>query len=54
MAQTPYRRLLKLGVLTQTKQAELAAINNGLNPVELRKQINDNLEQLWRLAEHPR
>jgi hypothetical protein len=53
-AQTPYRRLLKLGVVSQTKQAELAAIYNGLNPVQLRKQINDNLEQLWRLAERPR
>jgi len=53
-AQTPYRRLLKLGVLSQTKQIELAAIYNGLNPVQLRKQINDNLVQLWRLAERPR
>jgi hypothetical protein len=53
-AQTPYRRLLKLGVLSQTKQTELAAIYNGLNPVQLRSQINLNLEQLWRLAERPR
>jgi hypothetical protein len=38
-AQTPYRRLLKLGVLRQAKQAELTAIYNGLNPVQLRQQI---------------
>ena len=53
-AQTPYRRLLKLGVLSRTKQTELAAIYNGLNPVQLRSQINYNLEHLWCLAERPR
>jgi len=53
-AQTPYRRLLKLGVLSEAKQAELAAIYNGLNPVDLRQQINDHLEKLWHLAERPR
>jgi hypothetical protein len=50
-AQTPYRRLLKLGLLSEAKQAELAAIYQGLNPVRLRQQINDNLEKLWQLAE---
>jgi hypothetical protein len=53
-AQTPYRRLLKLGVLSEVKQAELAAIYQGLNPVRLRQQINDNLEKLWQLAERSR
>jgi len=53
-AQTPYRRLLRLGVLNQAKLSELAASYAGLNPVRLRKQINDNLEQLWRLAERSR
>lgn len=53
-AQTPYRRLLKLGVLSEAKQAELAAIYNGLNPVRLRQQINDHLEKLWQLAERSR
>ena len=52
-AQTPYQRLLKLGILNTSKQAELAAVYRGLNPVVLLKQINDNLEKLWRLAEHP-
>jgi hypothetical protein len=53
-AQTPYRRLLRLGVLNQAKLSELAASYAGLNPVRLRKQINENLEQLWRLAERSR
>lgn len=43
-AQTPYQRLLKLGVLKSARQKELAA--NGLNPVRLLKQINETLEQL--------
>jgi hypothetical protein len=54
VAQTPYRRLLKLGVLSEVKQAELAAIYQGLNPVRLRQQINDNLDKLWQLAERSR
>jgi hypothetical protein len=52
-AQTPYQRLLKLGILSTSKQTELAAVYRGLNPVVLLKQINDNLEKLWRLSEHP-
>ena len=45
-AQTPYQRLLKLGVLSEAKQAELASIYCGLNPVLLLRQLNDNLEYL--------
>ena len=52
-AQTPYQRLLKAGALTEAKKAELAATYSGLNPVTLLKQINANLEQLWRSAERP-
>ena len=52
-AQTPYQRLLKAGILTEAKQQELAATYHGLNPVTLLKQINENLESLWRLAERP-
>jgi hypothetical protein len=52
-ARTPYQRLLEAGVLTETKQQELAATYHGLNPVLLLKQINENLECLWRLAERP-
>jgi hypothetical protein len=50
-ARTPYQRLLKLNVLSKTNKAELAAIYWGLNPVYLLRHINNNLEQLWRLAE---
>jgi len=53
-AKTPYQRLLEAGVLTQARQQELASIYHGLNPVLLLKQINENLEYLWRLAERPR
>ena len=51
-ARTPYQRLVKSGVLTEAKQAELATTYHGLNPVLLLNQINGNLEKLWRLAEH--
>ncbi len=51
IAQTPYQRLLKAGVLTEAKQQELAAIYHGLNPVLLLKEINENLEHLWKLAD---
>jgi hypothetical protein len=52
-ARTPYQRLLESGVLTEAKQQELAATYHGLNPVFLLKQINENLEGLWKLAERP-
>ena len=52
-AQTPYQRLLKANLLVEAKKTELAATYSGLNPVMLLKQINDSLEQLWRLAERP-
>jgi len=50
-AKTPYQRLLEADVLTEAKQKELAAVYHGLSPVLLLKQINENLECLWRLAE---
>jgi len=52
-ARTPYQRLLESGVLTEAKQAELAATYRGLNPVLLLRQLNGHLEQLWKLAEFP-
>lgn len=52
IAQTPYQRLLKAGALSEAKQAELAAVYKGLNPVRLLTQIDSNLEQLWKLADH--
>ena len=52
-AQTPYQRLLRSGVLTETKRQELATIYYGLHPVLLLKQINENLEKLWATAHYP-
>jgi len=52
-ARTPYQRLLEDGVLTEAKQQELAAIYLGLDPVSLLRQINENLECLWTMAECP-
>ncbi len=52
-ARTPCQRLLEAGRLTEAKQQEPAATYPGLNPVLLLKQINSNLEQLWRLAVRP-
>jgi hypothetical protein len=39
--------------LQEAKKQELAATYHHLNPVVLLKQINENLESLWNLAEHP-
>jgi len=50
-AQTPYQRLLSSGVLTEQKKRELAAIYAALNPVMLLKQIKQEVEHLWTLAE---
>lgn len=47
---TPYQRLLESGILTEAKKAELAASYASANPVLLLKQIRDNLEQLWKMA----
>ena len=52
-AQTPYQRLLKAGILAEAKRQELAATYYSLNPVLLLKQINENLEHLWTMAERP-
>jgi len=52
-ARTPCHRLLEAGRLTEAKQQEPAATYHGLNPLLLLKQVNSNLEQLWRLAVHP-
>ena len=50
-ARTPYQRLLDSEVLPEAKRQELAATYYGLNPVLLLRQINENLESLWKLAE---
>jgi hypothetical protein len=50
-AQTPYQRLLKSGVLTASKKQELASIYEVLNPATLLRQIRQETEYLWTLAE---
>lgn len=50
-AQTPYQRLLRSGALTEEKKCELASIYATLNPVTLLKQIRQEVEHLWTLAE---
>ena len=50
-AQTPYQRLISSGVLTEEKKRELASIYIALNPVTLLKQIRQEVEHLWTLAE---
>lgn len=52
IAQTPYQRLLKTGVLDQARQQVMAAHYRSLNPAELRRRIYETLEALWQLAEH--
>lgn len=52
-AQTPYRRLLASGTLTEANRKELAAIHDGLNPILLRQHLDDNLKRLWTLAMKP-
>ncbi|MEK7778055.1 MAG: transposase family protein [Chloroflexota bacterium] len=52
-AQTPYQRLLGMGVLSAAKRAVLAATYAHLNPVLLLGQINGHLEKLWKLADRP-
>jgi len=49
-AQTPYQRLLRSSVLSDSKRAEMAATYSSINPVQLLEQLNGNLEQLWKLA----
>jgi len=51
-AQTPYQRLLKTGVLTDSKKTGLATVYGHLNPPALLKQTNQNVDALWRLRDH--
>jgi len=49
-AQTPYQRLCAAGVLTPLKRAELDALYQRLNPLQLQRDLDAALERLWRLA----
>jgi hypothetical protein len=47
---TPYQRLLESGILADSTKAQLAASYSCSDPVHLLKQIDSNLQQLWKLA----
>jgi len=53
-AQTPYQRLLASGILTDSQCQVLAAQYGQLNPVALRRELQEHLQRLWRLADRPR
>jgi len=50
-AQTPYQRLLASKALSPSQDKELALLYQGVNPIELRSQIDEALRKLWRMAE---
>lgn len=50
-AQTPYQRLLASGILSTAQREALAAEYAELNPVALRRDLQDRLQRLWRLAD---
>jgi hypothetical protein len=49
-ARTPYQRLCAAGVLPPATRAELDAVYAALNPAQLRRDLERELEHLWRLA----
>jgi hypothetical protein len=49
-AQTPYQRLCAAGVLTPLKRAELEALYQRLNPLQLQRDLEAALDRLWTLA----
>ena len=48
--QTPYQRVCAAGVLTPAKHAELDALYQRLNPLQLRRELEAALDHLWPLA----
>lgn len=50
-ARTPYRRLLESGAISEEKKQALERAYERINPVELRGQIEQALEGLWKLRE---
>ena len=49
-AQTPYQRLRAAGVLPPAQRADLDALYESLNPLQLRRELDRELERLWALA----
>ena len=54
LARTPYRRLLATDALDESKRQSLLALHDRLNPVKLRAEIEEALEDLWELADRGR
>lgn len=52
VAKTPYQRLLETRVLGEAERRSLEELYRSLNPVQLRTQIDQALETLWKLADH--
>jgi hypothetical protein len=49
VALTPYRRALAAGVVSEERQAALKALMGAQGPLALRRRVDAELEQLWRL-----
>src|SRR5262245_42248587 len=52
-AQTPFQRLCAAGVLTAAQREALTTLYQQMNPLRLRRNLEQALEQLWRLAAPP-
>jgi len=52
-AQTPYRRLLASGILSEDQKSELEKRYRDTNPVKLKADIESTLKQLWQQAVYP-
>jgi len=49
-AQTPYQRLCAAGVLSAEQRHELETLYQSLNPLQLRRDLDADLDRLWALA----
>jgi len=49
-AQTPYQRLWASGILAPETRRELDALYQSLNPLQLRRELERELDRLWTLA----
>ena len=52
-AMTPFQRVLAAQVLSPSKQQELTTLYTSLNPLQLQRQLQVELERLWDLASPP-
>jgi hypothetical protein len=52
-ARTPYQRLLASDVLSSERRRQLQGLYNSLNPLQLKHQIDAQLEHLWTLVAPP-